>query len=98
MSVRITLLSMANMLLHRHVREYLSSESSDRGFRLLGDVLRAQNKREEALAAYEKSLQLNPQQENVLSAVCDLIPPEPANSSRLEVIILHFLSATVLIQ
>jgi hypothetical protein len=55
---------------------------------LLGDILRAQNKRDEALAAYENSLQINPQQEDVLSLVCDLIPPEITNCDRLAVSIM----------
>ena len=63
----------------------MTHDPNDRGFKLLGDVLRAQNKRDEAVAAYEKSLQLNSQQEDVLSLVCDLIPPDISNCERLAV-------------
>ena len=54
----------------------MAQETTDRGHKAAGDILRAQNKRDEALTAYEKSLQLNPQQEDVLSLVCDLITPD----------------------
>lgn len=69
----------------RHAREYVAQEASDRGYRLLGDILRAQNKRDEALEAYERSLRLNSQQEDVLSLVCDLITPDITNCDRLAV-------------
>lgn len=63
----------------------MAQETNDKGHKLLGDILRAQNKRDEALAAYEKSLQLNPKQEDVLSLVCDLITPDITNCDRLAV-------------
>lgn len=71
---------------NRCAREYVSQESNDRGHKLLGDILRAQGKRDDALAEYEKSLQLNPVQEDVLSLVSDLITPDITNCDRLAVI------------
>jgi len=66
-------------------RDYVASNSQcDRGYRLLGDILHALNKRDEALNAYQKSLELNPNQEDVLFNVCDLMPPDSADIERLE--------------
>ena len=52
----------------RSIKEYVSKfKDNDKGFKLLGDILFAMNKRQEALESYEKSLELNAAQEDVLS-------------------------------
>ena len=51
----------------KSAREFVSANvSNDKGHKLLGDILLAMNKRQEALDFYEKSLKLNPVQEEVL--------------------------------
>lgn len=52
--------------IHSCARESINEEPSDKGYRLLGEVFLSLNKRKEALAAFDKSLELNPKQEYCL--------------------------------
>ena len=52
---------------HSLARESIRAEKSDKGYRLLGEVLLAQNKNREALEAFSQSLEMNPRQEFCLN-------------------------------